>query len=211
MKKLFISACLALLPALVLAQTADAAKPAPAKTSAAIKTHEKSRASSDVHTAKAKAKTSTQSKKSKKSDKATSSRTQLRSAAGQVASGVRAAEAALTPEELAISKRVYVGKISCELGNHVTVTADEKIPGYFNIEGKSFNYRMAPVATTTGAVRLEDPTGGAVWIQIANKSMLMDQKHGQRLADDCMSPAQVAVADSLKKAPARSLFDGSAK
>jgi hypothetical protein len=32
------------------------------------------------------------------------------------------------------------------------------------------------VATSTGTVRLEDKQAGAVWLQIANKSMLMNQK-----------------------------------
>ena len=67
--------------------------------------------------------------------------------------------------------------------------------------GKGFHYRMSPVATSTGAVRLEDQKEGAVWIQIANKSMLMNQKLGQRLADECMSPQQVAVTESIRKNP----------
>jgi len=37
--------------------------------------------------------------------------------------------------------------------------------------------------------------------------MLMNQKAGQRLADACMSPAQVAVAEALEKNPARSVLD----
>ena len=128
-----------------------------------------------------------------------------------MASGLRAAEAALTPDELAIAERVYVGDIPCELGAQVKLAADAKAPGHFELTGKGFRYRMTPVVTTTGAIRLEDREGGAVWLQIANKSMLMDQKRGQRLADDCMSPDQVAVAEGLKKAPARSLLDDPAK
>jgi hypothetical protein len=37
--------------------------------------------------------------------------------------------------------------------------------------------------------------------------MLMDQKAGKRLADECASPAQLAVAEALKKNPAPSLLD----
>lgn len=66
---------------------------------------------------------------------------------------------------------------------------------------------MIPVATTTGAVRLEDTKAGAVWLQIANKSMLMNQKLGQRMADECMSPEQYVVAEAIKKAPPQSVFD----
>lgn len=208
MKTLLLSACLALLPGLALAQASDS-KTAPAKSASAKTTAKKSTAKAPA----SKAPTSKNKSKSKstKTAKATSSRTQLKSAANQVASGLRAAEAAMGPQELAIASQVYVGTIPCELGAHVTVSKDEAVPGYFGVEGKGFRYRMSPVATSTGAVRLEDQEGGAVWLQIANKSMLMDQKHGQRLADDCMSPAQVTVAEALKKAPARSLLDTPAK
>ena len=77
----------------------------------------------------------------------------------------------------------------------------------FHVEGKGFKYYMSPVATTTGTVRLEDAKGGAVWLQIANKSMLMNQRAGQRLADECMSPEQVAVAEAIKKNPPVSVLD----
>jgi hypothetical protein len=141
----------------------------------------------------------------------TSSRTQLNSAANQAAAGVRAADMALTPAELAIADRIQTGQIPCELGASVSVEADAKSPGYFNVRGKGFSYRMHPVVTSTGAIRLEDNhDGGAVWLQLANKSMLMDQKAGKRLADECSTPAQVAVAEALKKNPAPSLIDMSA-
>ena len=137
----------------------------------------------------------------------TSSRVQLRSATSQVASGLIAARTAMSPEELAIAQRVYVGQIACELGATVSVTADPEAPGHFHVGGKGFKYHMAPVVTSTGTVRLEDPAGGAVWLQIANKSMLMDQKRGQRLADECMSPEQIVVAEAIKKTPPPSLFE----
>jgi hypothetical protein len=66
---------------------------------------------------------------------------------------------------------------------------------------------MAPVVTSTGAIRLEDAKAGGVWLQLSNKSMLMSQKLGSRLADECMSPAQVAVAERLKTNPAPSLLE----
>jgi len=136
-----------------------------------------------------------------------SSRTNLKSAAKNVAAGIEAAEAALTPAELAIAERVHVGKLPCELGAAVDLTADPKAPGYFNVSGKNFKYRMFPVATTTGAIRLEDQKAGAVWLQLANKSMLMNQKLGVRLADECMSPAQMAVAEAIKLNPPASVLD----
>jgi hypothetical protein len=142
--------------------------------------------------------------------KPTSSRIQLKSAAKNVAAGIEAAEAALTPAEMAIAERVQVGTVPCELGTSVTLVADAKYPGYFNVQVKNLKYRMFPVETSTGAIRLEDQKAGAVWLQLGNKSMLMNQKLGQRLADDCMSPQQVAVAESLKLNPAQSVLNAPA-
>ncbi len=194
MKSFIASALMLLVPALAVAQTP--AKPevkASAKPAAKpAKTAEKAPAAKKAAVAKS---------------EGTSSRTQLKSAANQVASGIIAAEAALSPDELAIAERVHVGRIPCELGAFVTVSPEPASPGHFHIEGKGFKYFMAPVATTTGTVRLEDKKGGAVWLQIANKSMLMNQKLGQRLADECMSPEQTIVAEAIKKNPPVSVLE----
>ena len=138
---------------------------------------------------------------------ANSSRTNLKSAAKNVAAGIEAAEEAMTPAEMAIAERVHVGTLPCELGASVSLNPDSKAPGYFDVQGKNFKYRMFPVATTTGAIRLEDRKAGAVWLQLANKSMLMNQKLGVRLADECMSPAQVAMAETMKTSPPASVLD----
>ena len=200
MKTLLASALIALVPSLVLAQAAPTAKSAPkSSTKAATESKTKSVAK------KASAKGSTKTTVAKVEPP--SSRVQLRSATSQVASGLIAARTAVSPEELAIAERVYVGLIGCELGATVSVIADPVAPGHFHVGGKGFKYHMAPVVTSTGTVRLEDPVGGAVWLQIANKSMLMDQKRGQRLADECMSPEQTVVAEAIKKTPPPSLFE----
>jgi hypothetical protein len=125
----------------------------------------------------------------------------------QLAAAVTAADAALSPGELAIAEQVHVGLLPCELGQSITITPDARSPGYFDVVTKGRKFRMYPVETSTGAVRLEDKKAGAVWIQVSNKSMLMNHKMGQRLADDCMSPAQAAVAQALAKTPGRSFMD----
>lgn len=135
------------------------------------------------------------------------SRVEVKTTASQMASGIQAAEAALTPAELAIAQRVYQGKLPCELGAFVSLTADAKSPGYFDVQIKNQKYRMFPVETSTGAIRLEDHRVGAVWLQLANKSMLMDQKLGKRLADECMSPDQALMAEMLIKNPLPSVLD----
>lgn len=129
--------------------------------------------------------------------------------------GVAAAAAvstrALNADELALADRVYTGRIACELGQYVTVKSDEKNPGHFLVSGNGFNFHMSPVGTSTGVVRLEDTKAGAVWLQIANKSMLMNQKQGKRLADECMSTEQLQVAEAIKKNPPPSLLDAPSK
>ncbi|MDP4773028.1 MAG: hypothetical protein NWR15_09030 [Limnohabitans sp.] len=110
-------------------------------------------------------------------------------------------------QDLAIAQQIHQGLMPCEMGASVRVEADAAAPGFFHVQGKGFRYRMYPVHTTTGALRLEDKKAGAVWLQLANKSMLMDQKKGRRLADDCAHPEQVAYGQDMKTNPQPSLFD----
>lgn len=139
------------------------------------------------------------------------SRTELKSKAAQMAAGVVAAEAALSPEELEIAHKIDTGEVACELGVTVNIKADPLHPGYFDLQSKKFKFRMVPVVTSTGALRLQDERAGAVWLQLANKSMLMSQKAGARLADACMSPAQLAVSRAMEKDPPVSLLEPVAK
>jgi hypothetical protein len=113
----------------------------------------------------------------------------------------------LSPEQLAVADKVAVGKIPCELAAHVTISPDVRSAGRFILELGRDKHRMEPVLTSTGAVRLEDATSGAVWLQLANKSMLMNQKLGKRLADECMTAAQMIVAQELIRSPAPSLLE----
>lgn len=113
----------------------------------------------------------------------------------------------LTDAELAIAANVYVGTLPCELGQTVHLQADPATPGQFQLQLQKQRYQLRPVQSRTGAVRLEDQAQGVVWLQLANKSMLMSQKQGRRLADECMSPVQHAVAEQYKTHPAPNLLD----
>lgn len=117
--------------------------------------------------------------------------------------------APLSDAEQAIAANVHVGELPCELGQKVSLRADPNAPGYFHMSLKGERFHMRPVQSSTGAVRLEDTAQGAVWIQLANKSMLMSQKQGRRLADECASPEQQAAAVALKANPIN-LLDGPA-
>ena len=115
---------------------------------------------------------------------------------------------AQTSIELAIAQRVYQGILPCELGASVSLKADASSPAYFDLQLGRQKFRMFPVETTTGAIRLEDAKAGVVWLQLGNKSMLMNQKLGKRLADACMHPDQTVVAANLIKNPRPSVLDG---
>ena len=188
--KQLIASVLLIAPALALVTTAQAAtttKPVATKATAAVK----------KTTAPVK-KTATPRKKA---------------AAATVATGAAAVMAprVLNADELALADRVHTGRIACELGQHVSVTKDGSNAGHFLVSGNGFNFHMAPVGTSTGVVRLEDQKSGAVWLQIANKSMLMNQKQGKRLADECMRPHQLQAAEAIKKSPPPSLLDAPGK
>lgn len=130
-----------------------------------------------------------------------------------------AAPLAVVPESVVVPQvqtaapeagEVHTGRMVCEMGNAVTVTADPQQPAHFIVQMKKNTYHMTPVETTTGAVRLEDAQAGAVWIQLPNKSMLMNSKLGQRMADECQSDHQTAVAHRMRLDPPPSLLDAPA-
>jgi len=85
---------------------------------------------------------------------------------------------------------VLLGQSRCEFDQSVNVAAVPGQKGWFNVEYKGKSYLMTPEHTTTGAVRLEDKKNGMMWLQIANKSMLMNSKIGQRMVDNCVHPSQ---------------------
>lgn len=106
----------------------------------------------------------------------------------------------LSPADLEVAKLVHTGDIPCELGATVHITPHKR-EGFFIVRAGIQRFRMHPVESRTGAIRLEDPRAGAMWLQLGNKSMLMSQKMGKRLADECMNPTQSAINENLKKNP----------
>lgn len=198
-------------PALVLAQQSPSAGTTPATTAAApakesaAKPKAKPEAKHETkHVTRHETKRPVRHVAKKESE--STRRQNLKSAAVNAAAGVEAAETALTPAELAIAEHVYTGKLPCELGESVTMTPDPQSPGRFDLQFKKARYHLSPVPTQTGAVRLEDPKSGAVWLQLPGKSMLLNEKLGQRLADDCHNPQQATVAERMKEHPGPGLF-----
>ncbi|MES2955279.1 MAG: hypothetical protein V4711_07470 [Pseudomonadota bacterium] len=187
MKLILATAMMFAAPALVLAQTAPAAKPA---------AQPAAKAAAPAAGAKPAAKPRTPAKR---------------------AAAVKSVEentpidddpnVTLSPEDLEMAKRVHVGTFPCELGASVTITPSDKRPGFFTVRSGLMRFRMHPVGSRTGAIRLEDGRAGAMWLQLGNKSMLMSQKIGQRIADECMSPDQATFAEELKRNPRPSILD----
>jgi hypothetical protein len=133
---------------------------------------------------------------------------EIRVLARNIAAEVRAP---LTPAELEVAAKVHVGTLPCELGQTVVLVPDAAHPGFFMLRLGANGYRVAPEETTTGAIRLEDKAAGIVWLQLANKSMLMSQKLGRRLADECKSPLQAQVAQAMLVNPPPSILDAVSK
>ncbi|MDR2851975.1 MAG: hypothetical protein LBV61_02795 [Burkholderiaceae bacterium] len=117
-------------------------------------------------------------------------------------------EAALSPQELEIAKQVQTGHIACELSDSVDLEPTPGNPGYFTLTHHNARYVMRPVESRTGAVRLEDRKSGEVWLQLGDKSMLMNERLGQRQVDNCETVAQHQVSEELKKNPPKPLFQG---
>lgn len=105
--------------------------------------------------------------------------------------------------QLAAAERAYLGAYACEFKESVLIDKHPKVAGYINVAWKKQVITMKPVLSSTGALRLEDVTGRTLMIQIANKSMLLDTKLGQRLLDECVHPEQeklIAAAKAAKMA-----------
>jgi hypothetical protein len=102
-------------------------------------------------------------------------------------------------EQLELSKSVLTGKIDCELGAHITVEQHAKHPGYIDVRHQKHEFVMKPVMSSTGALRLEDVKGVGLMLQIANKSMLMNVKSGQRMVDGCEHPEQKALMERINR------------
>ena len=113
----------------------------------------------------------------------------------------------LTEAEKNLAKLVHTGTISCDLNTQVSLEPDADNPGHFFLHMGKLRYHMRPMESRTGAVRLEDTRARALWLQLGNKSMLMDQKQGKRIADGCMSPEQREFSAQMDKMPRQSLFD----
>jgi hypothetical protein len=98
----------------------------------------------------------------------------------------------LSPGQMEAAKNVFVGDATCHGNQQIKIEALADKPGTFKLTHAKKSYTLVPEETSTGAVRLEDKKAGMVWIQIPAKSMLMNAKLGQRVADHCVMAEQKA-------------------
>lgn len=80
---------------------------------------------------------------------------------------------------------LVTGNFACDMGNRVDVKFEDKSSESMTLIWKGSSYKMTSVSTSTGALRFENKGDGLVWIQIPAKSMLLNAKIGQQLANEC--------------------------
>jgi hypothetical protein len=100
--------------------------------------------------------------------------------------------------QLDAAERTHFGVYECDFKQTIDVAMNPKFPGYVDVKFKAKTWTMKPSVSSTGALRLEDVKGQTLLLQIANKSMLMDTKVGQRLVDACVHEKQRAAAEAAK-------------
>jgi hypothetical protein len=101
---------------------------------------------------------------------------------------------AASSEQIAAASFAHTGEYLCEFDERVHVAAHPKSEGYLDVRHRKAVHTMRPVVSSTGAIRLEDVRGRMLMLQIANKSMLMDTKLGQRVVDNCVHEKQRGAA-----------------
>jgi hypothetical protein len=112
----------------------------------------------------------------------------------------RAALPAADEQQLAAAEMVYYGKYVCDEKIEVFVEKDATSPGYVDVRHKKDVWVMKPVASNTGAVRLEDTKQQVLLVQIPYKSMLLNVRTGQRIVDSCQNEKQIATEKEDKAA-----------
>jgi hypothetical protein len=93
-------------------------------------------------------------------------------------------------DQMAASELVHYGKYVCDDKYEVFVERNAKATGYVDVRYQKDIWVMKPVASRTGAVRLEDIRGHTLLVQIPAKSMLLNTRTGQRIVDSCQHDAQ---------------------
>lgn len=103
---------------------------------------------------------------------------------------------AASAEQLQAMALTLFGSFDCGQNDVLVVTRSVDHEGYVEVTHGKDKFMMKPVHSPTGAVRLEDVAGKMLMVQIPAKSMLMDNKLGQRVADACRNAEQKQVVEA---------------
>lgn len=101
---------------------------------------------------------------------------------------------------------VWQGAYQCAHAEKVHLRPDA-LADHVELQWKAQRWALHRTDSRSGAMRLEDASGRMVWIQLGNKSMLLDQRLGKRLLDECQHAVQVQTAAQMKNNPPPALFD----
>lgn len=105
-----------------------------------------------------------------------------------------AVPAATDEDDLAMdTKSALSTDYNCELGNKLTVYQNADDDKHIALSWKKQIHRLRRIETTTGANRFENRKYGLLWIGIPTKSILLDTKKGQQLANECKNATQMAA------------------
>jgi hypothetical protein len=106
----------------------------------------------------------------------------------------------------AASELVFYGKYVCDDKYEIFVEKNKASPFYVDVRYQKMAWVMKPVASNTGAVRLEDIKSQTLLVQIPYKSMLLNTTTGQRIVDSCKHDEQFKAIkedeEAAKSAPA---------
>lgn len=101
---------------------------------------------------------------------------------------------------------VWAGAYQCDHAEKVSLRPGA-VADQVELQWKAQRWQMRRTDARSGAMRLEDASARMVWIQLPNKSMLLDQRLGRRLLDECQHDVQLETAAQMKANPPPALFD----
>jgi hypothetical protein len=141
-----------------------------------------------------------QTKKAPAKPTSTTSKTSKTSRTVKAAAPVAAVAAALpaaNAEQMTAYDAAHLGTYDCEFNQKIMVEK-ASTDGYVNLKHQGQQWTMKPELSSTGALNMNDVKGRMRYLQIANKSMLMDTSVGRRVVDGCQHDKQKAFEAANK-------------
>jgi hypothetical protein len=92
-------------------------------------------------------------------------------------------EAKANPQQLKF--QLASGVYRCELGRRVEIQRDPRNANLIKLTWKGSDYQLQRYDSASGLPRYEDRQHGLLWIDLPQKSVLIDVNSGQQLANEC--------------------------